>query len=58
MPACIQAGHKMAAADLTTYGYESPCGCWELNFEPQELHSLLFFLGGGYYFLINLTSDN
>jgi hypothetical protein len=28
--------HQKKASDLTTDGWEPPCGCWELNLGPLE----------------------
>ena len=33
--ACVPEGQKMTS-DLITGGYETPCGCWQLNSGPLE----------------------
>ena len=37
---CLQT-HQKRASDPITDGYESPCGCWELNSGPSEEQSVL-----------------
>ena len=40
LSACVPTGQKRAP-DLITDGYESPCGCWELNSGPLGEQSVL-----------------
>jgi hypothetical protein len=35
--------HQKRASDPIIHGWESPCGCWDLNSGPLEKQSFFFF---------------
>jgi hypothetical protein len=51
---CLQT-HQKRASDPITDGYESPCGCWELNPGPVAEQSHLSSPAHLFHLQINLT---